>query len=425
MITFNRAHVRALAACSLGLTLALAGCSSDDTDPDAPAPSESSSATSSDGTGADDGSSTGGLEPTDAPDGEAFYEAPADLGAAHGALIWDRPGDGEAVLPGATNTDILYTQRGIGGELVGTSAFVAVPDGTAPDGGWPVVAWAHGTTGLADTCAPTRDEDPASEYAPRDVLLAGWIADGYAVVATDYEGLGTPGDHPYLDGKSQGRAVLDAVTAARQLDDVLSNQVVIAGHSQGAHAALWAAALAPTYSADLELRGTVAIAPPSHLSAQVGLLDTQTESGATATVASILRGAQVIDPTLDAESLLSQRGAELYPEIDTTCLRDLAGPDSFGGLPLNRLTQKGADISALTAILDANDPGKTVIPGSILLAQGTADTTVISLFTDLLADELTANGSDVDYETYQDATHGTVLTKARKDIAAYLASSFG
>ena len=417
MTTFNRARTKTLAAGVLGLSLVLAGCSSDDT---TDAGNEPSSTPSS-----ETGSTAVDLEPTDAPDGEAFYEAPGDLGTAHGALIWDRPGDGGTAQPGATNTDILYTQQGVDGDLVGTSGFVAVPEGSAPDGGWPVIAWAHGTTGLADICAPTRDEDPDAVYTPRDNLLAGWVAAGYAVVGTDYEGLGTPGDHPYLDGKSQGRAVLDAVTAARELDETLSDAVVVAGHSQGAHAALWASAIAPTYARDLDVRGTVAIAPPSHLSAQVGLLDTQTESGATATVASILRGAQVIDPSIDAASLLSARGAALYPEIDTTCLRDLAGPDSFGGLPLNKLTKKDADLSGLTAILDANDPGKTVNPGTILLAQGTADTTVISIFTDLLADELKVNGSDVDYETYENATHGTVLTKAKRDIAAYLAASFG
>ena len=415
---FDRARTQALAACVLGLSLALAGCSGDSDSGDEAAATPPPAGTSESGSTAVD------LEPTTAPDGDAFYEAPADLGTAHGALVWDRPLDGQAALPGAGTTTILYTQLGVTGDLVGTSGFVAVPEGTAPDGGWPVVAWAHGTTGLADTCAPTRDDDPDAAYGPRDALLAGWVDAGYAVVATDYEGLGTPGDHPYLDGKSQGRAVLDAVTAARQLDDTLSDAVVIAGHSQGAHAALWAAAIAPTYAADLDVRGTVAIAPPSHLSAQVGLLDTQTESGATATVASILRGAQVIDPTLDESALLTARGAALFPEIDTTCLRDLAAPDSFGGLPLNKLTRPTADLAPLTAILDANDPGKTIIKGSILLAQGTADTTVISLFTDLLADELTANGADVDYETYKDATHGTVLTKSRSDISDYLAESF-
>jgi acetyl esterase/lipase len=418
MTTIHRArtHALATATAALALSLALAGCSSDDPEGDA---AEQPAATPSDAATATDAA------PVAAPDGDAFYEPPAELGDAHGTLVWSRPSDGAAVLEGASNTDILYSQVGLGGELVGTSGFVAVPEGTAPDGGWPVVAWAHGTTGLADTCAPTRDDDAGSAYPPRDELLAGWIADGYAVVATDYEGLGTPEEHPYLDGRSQGRAVLDAVTAARQLDDTLGEAVVVAGHSQGAHAALWASALAPTYSPDLDVRGTVAIAPPSHLTAQVGLLDTQTESGATATVASILRGAQVIDPSLDAEGLLTTRAAQLYPAIDTTCLRDLGAPDSFGGLPLNRLTRPDADLTALTAILDANDPGKTIIEGSVLLAQGTADTTVISVFTDLLDEELQANGADVDYRTYRGATHGTVLTESRADIADYLETSFG
>jgi dienelactone hydrolase len=421
MTTIDRARTRALAAGVLGLGLALTGCSSDD---GGAAPTGTAGAPGSTPSAAADASPTAPADAAEAPAGDAFYEAPDDLGTAHGALVWHRPGDGATALPGAATTDVLYSQVGIGGELVGTSGFVSVPEGPAPEGGWPVVAWAHGTTGLADTCAPTRDDSPDAAYPPRDGLLAGWVADGYAVVGTDYEGLGTPGDHPYLDGRSQGRAVLDAVTAARQLDDTIGDAVVVAGHSQGAHAALWASAIAPTYSPDLDVRGTVAIAPPSHLSAQVGLLDTQTESGATATVASILRGAQVIDPDLDADRLLTARGAALYPDVDTTCLRDLGAGSSFGGLPLNQLTRPQADLAPLTEILDANDPGTTIVDGTVLLAQGTADTTVISLFTDLLAEELETNGSRVDYRTYRGATHGSVLTASRADVAAYLERSF-
>jgi hypothetical protein len=90
-----------------------------------------------------------------------------------------------------------------------------------------VISWAHGTTGVADVCAPTRDfagtPNPTGESYINDDLNA-WLQAGYAVLRTDYEGLGTPGKHPNLGGTSEGRSVLDIVAAARQLDPRISKR---------------------------------------------------------------------------------------------------------------------------------------------------------------------------------------------------------
>ena len=85
---------------------------------------------------------------------------------------------------------------------------------------------------------------------------------------TDYQGLGTPGVHPYLIGKAAARSALDIIGAARQLDRHLSKKFVIAGHSQGGHAALWTADYAKRWAPGLKLRGTMAFAPASHIAEQ-------------------------------------------------------------------------------------------------------------------------------------------------------------
>ena len=103
-------------------------------------------------------------------------------------------------------------------------------------------------------------------------LLQRWLKAGYAVVRTDYEGLGTPGEHPYLIGRSEGYSMLDMVRAARKLDKHLGKQVIISGHSQGGQSALFAASLAPKWTPELKVRGTVALAPVSHLAEQLPLL---------------------------------------------------------------------------------------------------------------------------------------------------------
>jgi pimeloyl-ACP methyl ester carboxylesterase len=211
------------------------------------------------------------------PGGSAFYTPPAPLpSGAHGSLIWARRLTGTAALrAGAGNRLVLYRSIGVAGKGVAVSGTVTVPKGPVPKGGWPVITWAHGTTGIADQCAPSRDSKANAAHgltAYAYPLLQRWLKAGYALVRTDYEGLGTPGDHPYLNGRSEGYAVLDAVRAARRLDKRLSRRVVIAGHSQGGQSALWAASLARRWTPELKVRGTVALAPVSHLAEQTPLL---------------------------------------------------------------------------------------------------------------------------------------------------------
>ncbi len=243
---------------------------------------------------------------------------------AHGKLIWERPMTGGESLKGAKNYLVDYKQVGVRGTMVPVSGMVAIPKGKAPKGGWPVITWAHGTTGIADVCAPSRL--PAGTEGLNSPMLESWIKAGYAVVRTDYEGLGGPGPHPYLIGASEGRGVLDIVRAARQLDRQLSDRVVISGHSQGGHAALWAASLVKSYTPEIRLRGVLAFAPASHIATEVGYLKSVTATSLTGLAATILRGLDVGYPSLHISSLLTSKGAALYPQTLTKCLGQLDEP---------------------------------------------------------------------------------------------------
>lgn len=126
----------------------------------------------------------------------------------------------------------------------------------------PVIAWVHGTTGSARTCAPSVLKDPfgaGAFFALDQVIDHGW-----ALVATDYIGLGTEGLHPYLIGQGEARSVLDAVRAAHQVEAVdLADQTIVWGHSQGGHAALWTGMLAPTYAPDAMFEASPRSPPPA------------------------------------------------------------------------------------------------------------------------------------------------------------------
>ena len=362
---------------------------------------------------------------TRGPAGVRFYQPPRTLPAgAHGTLIWERPYTGVAGLAQASNDRVLYKQVGIKGKSVAVSGLVSIPKGKAPKGGWPVVSFAHGTTGIADMCAPSRAAGPTSDAGRSDLgytpLLDGWIKAGFAVVRTDYEGLGTPGVHPYLIGRSEGRGVLDIVRAARQFDPALSNRLIISGHSQGGQAALWAASLARTYTPELHLLGTVAFAPQSHTATETSLLKSVSSTGLTPLAAMILRGIDVAYPSRHVRSLLTAAGAKLYPQTLTKCLDQLSAPSSFGGLPLDQLVNPSANLAPAIREIAANDPDNLRIRGPVLLEQGLADTTVLPFLDQALSKSLAKVGDSVTYHTYAGATHSGVLTAAAADATQFL-----
>ena len=191
----------------------------------------------------------------------AFYTADSAQisGGAPGSLIRDEK---DASQPyGATKYRVLYRSVGLKGEPIAVSGMVFVPSGPMPTGGWPIVAWAHPTSGLVPKCAPSLANFGTDQVQGLEALLQ----QGYVVTATDYPGLGTPGPHPFLVGGSEGRAVLDSIRAARQLIGGASPYAALWGHSQGGQAVLFAGQLAATYAPDIKLLGIAAAAPATEL----------------------------------------------------------------------------------------------------------------------------------------------------------------
>jgi pimeloyl-ACP methyl ester carboxylesterase len=359
------------------------------------------------------------------PSGLKFYSPPHSLVAGKpGSLIWARKLSGTPALHGgAGNRLILYRSTGVTGKTAVVSGTVSIPKGKAPKGGWPVISYAHGTTGIADQCAPSRDTPSNGAHgltAYAYPLLQRWLKAGYAVVRTDYEGLGTPGDHPYLNGRTEGAAVLDAARAARKLDTRLGKRLVIAGHSQGGQAALWAASLAHKLTPELKLRGTLALAPVSHLAEQSGSLGALTSpSPLSGLVAMILRGVDIAAPQAGVPALLGDAAAPLYPQTLTECLDKLASTSSFGAIAPADLIRQGADNAPLVAQLGKlDDPEDLRIRTSVQVQQGVADQTVFKVFTDQLVDEYKKRGNPVTYKTFEGVDHGGAVTSAKSADAA-------
>ncbi len=176
-----------------------------------------------------------------------------------------------AVRPahGAQVYRVLYRSTGRHGEPVVVSARVAVPDVEAPPGGFPVVAHQHGTSSLGDRCAPSKLSLTFGFESLLNPLAARLVGEGHIVVMSDYLGLGTPGDHPYVVAEPSAQAVWDGVRATHRFCDAgrgvvtpPSTVTVLEGHSQGAHATIAAWEAWPDIAPELELRAAVAMAPP-------------------------------------------------------------------------------------------------------------------------------------------------------------------
>jgi predicted esterase len=360
---------------------------------------------------------------TKGPKGLKFYKPPKKLPKQHGTLIWARKATGLVPLADAKYTKlVLYSSRTPQGAKTAVSGSVSVPRGKPPKGGWPVITWAHGTTGVADACAPSRNSttslaQPAISYIYPN--LNEWLRAGYAVMQTDYQGLGTPGKHPYLIGEAEGRSVLDIVTAARQLDSKIGKRYLISGHSQGGQSALFAAGEASSWTPKLRLRGTVAFAPASHILEQVPLLPAlNTPSSLTALATMILDGAATQSSAIDVNKLLSDEVLPFYPLLQSQCLDQLGASNELGGIPPSHLIRSGADLSPVNPVLAAMSPAvSTAAP--ILIAQGTADTTVFPVYTDQLKNELVNAGDQVTYNKYPGINHVGVVTAGDADALAF------
>jgi alpha-beta hydrolase superfamily lysophospholipase len=346
----------------------------------------------------------------------------------HGSIIRSAVLRGSPAVPGARNYLVWYRSVDPLGGPVEVSGTIAVPTGRAPAGGWPLVSWAHGTTGVADLCAPSRDIGPSFPAHDYTALVrqvqARWIAAGYAVAQTDYQGLGTPGPHGYLIGTAEARAVADMALAARAIDGDIGRRWIAVGHSQGGQAAVFTDAQAQQWAPGLRLLGAVALAPASHLGLLVPLARVSpTASPNGAFMPLVIDGARTV-AAIDPARILTPEALRLLPEAEHGCIGQLRDSD-WVRLPLNRIYRPDADLSTLQRVLDQNDPGTQRFTEPLLVLQGGADQIVSPLATSAMAATLAQSGSPVAYRVYPGVDHRGVLAASFADALAWANVRFG
>lgn len=351
-----------------------------------------------------------------------FYAIPAHLpkGPA-GTLI--REQEIPDFYAGTTAYRILYKSTGLDGRATAVSGLVIFPEGRAPRGGRKIIAFAHASVGLESRCAPSLQR----EGHPQTIAgLGEFIADGYVVVATDYQGLGTAGPHPYLVGRVEAENVLDSVRAAHRLRQAhAGREFALWGISQGGQAALFAGQIAPTYAPRLHLVGVAAGAPIVDL---VGFFNANLSTpDGKVLLAMALRSWEQVYPDAGMEQVVTTDELSDVQALAGYCLYGSQFASEVPASLALGVTFIGAPpwgTEPWRSILAQNTLGDTPISVPVLLIQGQADTVLPPAQTTALAERLCAQGEQVDlrlYPTVEDQEAGIV---AAPDVVAWIAARF-
>ncbi|MGH7786303.1 MAG: lipase family protein [Candidatus Binatia bacterium] len=338
---------------------------------------------------------------------EEFYVVPDPLPPSEpGALI--RLQDVSAA-GGLTTLRIMYHSRDAQDRDRAVTGMLTYPDGEPPAGGWPVVSLANGTTGLASPCALSR----LGRVAPTFGLAA-------VGVVTDYIGLGPVGEvHPYLSRPSEGHSVIDAVRAARNLPEASAGSRWLAiGHSQGGHGALSAHELGELYAPELELLGTVSLAPAALFDRTYGGIDT-----VVARIVGVmaLYGAAAEHPEIDPDDYVGPATAAAAAEVlGDQCLGDII--PAFLVIPAETFYVNDPILTEpARSIALANDVGGVKVDAPLFLISGTADERVVVQRVRDLLDKLCAAEQVTEYLELEGANHDNKYSLAAAQISAWLA----
>ncbi len=350
-----------------------------------------------------------------------FYRQPANLPERPGTLIRQEALQGPATLAKAeSNIRILYSSTdGLDGRTIsGVSGAVYLPIGDVPDAGWPLLVWSHGTVGIGDKCAPSY----AGHGARDPAYLNPWLEQGYAIAASDYQGLGTPGTHPYMDARTMAFNNLDLIRAVQSGGFPVSDAIIIAGQSQGATGALAAASYADQYAPDVKPDGIIATGVPYF--SQGVMWDLVVNSDRNEVSASLplslymLTFAEMLDPDFQMETLLSDKAKPVASKVNDSCVFEFIEASQNAALSSANTFLGRPEIALLKVLRRAGLPNLD-FQTPVFTGSGTSDEiTPFSMQQAFIADACAA-GARVVARTYGGANHNEGLLRSILDAQQF------
>lgn len=330
-----------------------------------------------------------------------FYRWDAALPGRAGVMLRKEPASEQQEMTAAAEAlRILHTSTDVrwrSGQ-VPVSGLLYLPRGRPPAGGWPLLAWAHGTLGIADVCAPSWTGVRARDAS----YMNRWLAAGFAVVATDYQGLGGPGPHPYLYWQAEGRSVLDSVRAAlADRPGLISNQVLISGQSQGSGAALGAAKLAREYAPELKILGVIATGVNTTFPDGPVSLPRRNSANLFLSLAS----GGLRDGGPRVEDIVTPQGRQLLDRAREACTKEigLLARELKAGALGDTLSISMDQLAAIRIPVTDMEMGPTGAP--VLIGTGLSDATTTPILQYAAVSALCASGNTVVWKRYAGLGH--------------------
>lgn len=315
------------------------------------------------------------------------------------------------------------SRSGVDGKTVREdTAAVFIPFGAAPEGGWPVVVWAHGTVGVANHCAPSLN--PRSDRDKQ--YLNTWLSLGYAVVAPDYAGLGSSGLHHYLNARGEAWSVLDGVRAALK-QFPLKNELILVGQSQGAHAAFASAGYQPQYAPELNVRATVLTGTP-YFEKGTTAADIIPPAGGKAPgggdpkipyIFYIYLSAADSNPQLNPGDYFQEKALPLLKEASNLCITPLNDEVMKAGLNAANSLKPGVD-SLLTASVDTMLYPTLKIDHPVFIGIGSVDINVPTTMQKRFVDAVKSAGTRADVHIYEGLDHSGTVNPSLRDSVPFL-----
>lgn len=348
----------------------------------------------------------------------AFYAVPATLPSTTPGTVIKYTKIAASGIDGTTYR-VMYVSEDTKGKPIAVTGLVMVPRSAPPKGGYPVVSWGHGTNGMAPQCAPSLD--PASAVPFQNQLLD----QGWEVVASDYQGEGTPGPLPYLVGTLAARNTIDIVRAARRMPVAhASSSYAVWGHSEGGQTAMFALHIAHDYAPDLNLVGVVAGAPPSQLQVVYTFLETSPYRYYLLMTA-VGFNTGYGNAAAPLTEVLTAQGMQLVPVVTQGCAtyvaKKTAPYQTTALVKTNPFT-----VPKWKKLISENDPGEfdKPSPAPLLIPQGGTDEQIPVVSTQILTTHLCSIGQDVERWIYPGQSHAGVIQYYMPDMVHWLTDRF-
>lgn len=343
---------------------------------------------------------------------------------------------------------MTYNMPNVLNETKKATAMVFIPKTARPTNGWKVVVWEHGTVGVGDSCAPSRNA-----FNPRFKTMAqSLLNEGYVIIAPDYEGLGTPGMHPYLNLKSEANSAIYAVKAYKErYGNQINGQWMSVGQSQGGHGSLGTAEFS---NSDANYKGAVAGAPASNLGLIISVIAPQAirnllQEGKVTTAIDVYAellayaayttvGVTAYEPKFNYREVFKDRSKSIaeFAEGSTgengLCNEDLKAKfaDDIRDYIVKNPSKTVLDYPALVdnfqenptvkKFLADNQPATKKINSPVMIIQGKVDMAVPYQVTEKLQQDLKNMGTDVTFLLVEGESHTGAIVAKNAELVAFI-----